>query len=1049
MNKTQFLRKSVFWMILLVSFFLATDAAAQKKVSGTVTADGEALIGANILIKGTTQGTSTDLDGKFSLTVPNDAKTLVISYLGFDTKDVAITGEYLNVTLEASKTTLEEVVVVGYGAQKKSVVTGAISSVKEREIEKLPNSGRIDNVLQGRTSGVYVAANAGQPGSSATIRVRGITTFNGFGGNNALWVVDGVVINDDIGFLNQSDIESIEVLKDAASLAIYGARSASGVILVTTKKGKKGKITTSYNGMFGSSSPERTLKLLNGTEYAAIMNEKSINGGGDILFSDIAKYGLGTDWQKAVFTDNAMRNSHEFSINGGNDISTFYLSFGSQNLEGIVMPEISNFSKQNIRINSTHKLSKYITIGENFTYGRQKSQGISTNTEYGGPLSSAISLDPLTSIVVTDPVAAKASPFNQTDPSKVEFYYFKDENGNPYGISSYVGQEMTNPLAFKNITLGNYGYGNDFVGNAFVEVKPIKDLTFKSSLGSKMAFWGSRNFTPAFYLSATYNNLVRRLSSESNRIFTWNVENTVTYKKVFGQHDLTVLLGQGAYEDDNAIYSGVTHSGLSTDDYKEASFNSSVDPTQQKGYSWLSEAHRVSSLFSRVNYNFGEKYLFTGILRRDGSTNFGANKKYGIFPSFSLGWVVSNEDFWNADGFIESLKFRGGYGVTGNDRMRKYSFVSTIGGGRNYTIGSDGSTINLGSSPNAPANPDLKWEETRQTNIGFETRFLKSFNFTFDLFKKNTVGILQTVRLPGYVGAEGDPWANVADMKNTGIEMELSYRTSINDLNLNLSGNFSTLKNEVTYLGSGIDYITSNTAGFQSMGEITRTQLGESYNSFYGYQTAGIFQNLSEINAYKNADGSLVQPNAVPGDFKWVDNNGDGKITDADKVFLGTPIPKYTFGFNANLEYKSFDFLFFVQGNAGNMIFQGLRRLDIQNGNYQTVALSRWHGEGTSTTYPRLTKEDNNGNFSKMSDFYLQKGDYLRIKQVQLGYTFKKSLSSKIGIERLRIYAGAENLYTLTKYTGFDPEIGGDISGIDRGYYPQARTLMMGINVQF
>lgn len=1046
MNKTQFLRKSVFWMILLVSFFLATDAAAQKKVSGTVTADGEALIGANILIKGTTQGTSTDLDGKFSLTVPNDAKTLVISYLGFDTKDVAITGEYLNVTLEASKTTLEEVVVVGYGAQKKSVVTGAISSIKEREIEKLPNSGRIDNVLQGRTSGVYVAANAGQPGSSATIRVRGITTFNGFGGNNALWVVDGVVINDDIGFLNQSDIESIEVLKDAASLAIYGARSASGVILVTTKKGKKGKITTSYNGMFGSSSPERTLKLLNGTEYAALMNERSINGGGDVIYSDIAKYGLGTDWQKAIFTDNAHRNSHEFSINGGNDVSTFYLSFGSQNLEGIVLPEISNFSKQNIRINSTHKLSKYITIGENFTYGRQKSQGISTNTEYGGPLSSAVHLDPITPIVETDPVKANNKSYYPANA-------FRDENGNPYGISdgipTPVGQEMTNPLAFSKTVLGNYGYGNDFVGNAFIEVKPLKDITIKSSIGSKMAFWGSRNFTPSFYLHATYNNSVSRLSLESNRIFTWNVENTVTYKKVFGQHDLTVLLGQGAYEDDNAVYSSVTHSGLSTNDYREASFNSSVDPTKKTGYSWLSEAHRVSSLFSRVNYNFSEKYLFTGILRRDGSSNFGANKQFGIFPSFSLGWVVSNEDFWNADGFIESLKIRGGYGVTGNDRMAKYSFISTIGGGRNYTIGSDDSNINLGSTPNAPANPDLKWEETRQTNVGFETRFLRSFNFTFDLFKKNTVGILQTVRLPGYVGAEGDPWANVADMKNTGVELELSYRTSINDLNLNLSGNFSTLKNEVTYLGGGIDYITTYTAGFQSMGEITRTQIGESYNSFYGYQTAGIFQNLNEINSYKNADGSLVQPDAVPGDFKWVDNDGDGTITEEDKVFLGTPIPKYTFGFNANLEYKSFDFLFFIQGNAGNMIFQGLRRLDIQNGNYQTVALSRWHGEGTSTTYPRLTKEDKNKNFSEMSDFYLQKGDYLRIKQVQLGYTFKKSLSSKIGIERLRIYAGAENLYTLTKYTGFDPEIGGDISGIDKGYYPQARTLMMGINVQF
>lgn len=1039
-----FLSRNFKKFIFLSSVFFGVLASAQdqKTVSGNVTADGIPLAGASVVVKDTKMGTTTDFDGIFTLSVPVSAKTLVVSYLGYATQEVAITSGEMSIVLIEDQNTLDEVVInVGYGSQKKSVNTGAISKVTAKDLEGTPNNGRIEQALQGKTTGVFIASNAGQPGSSSTIRVRGITSFNGYGGNNVLWVVDGVAISDDIGFLNQSDIESIEVLKDAASLAIYGARSASGVILVTTKKGKQGGIKVGYTGSYGISSPAKVLDLLNATEYAALRNEKSINDGGSPIYTDLSILGKGTDWQKAIFNDNAVKYNHEVNMSGGTENSNFYLSFGSQNQEGIVMSDISNYDKKSIRLNSNHKLNKYISFGQNLGYSHQKSVGLgNTNSEYGGPLSSAINLDPITPLVETDPVVINGPLYSST-------YIVKDENGNPYGISPIVGQEMTNPLAYQQTRLGQYSYGDDIVGNAFVEITPMEGLKIKSTLGAKLAYWGYEGFTPMYYLNPSVSNAVNNITRSQNKIFAWNIENIITYTKQIGAHDFTILLGQGAYEDDNPTGLSITHSGIPTNDYEEASFNFDIPASSKTGWAYTTEPHRVSSLFSRINYNYGEKYLFTGIIRRDGSSNFGSNNKYGIFPSFSLGWVVSKESFWKENDYVNQFKLRGGYGVTGNDRIGRFTYLSTIGGGRNYTMGID-ELITSGSSPNAPANPDLQWEETRQTNIGFETKFLNSINVTFDWFNKETVGILQNISIPGYVGATGSPTANVADMFNRGVELEIAYKKRFNEVNFGVSGNISSIKNEVTYLGNGIDFISSG-AGFQSMGDVTRTEVGESYNYFWGYQTDGIFQNMAEVNAYTNSTGGLIQPNAQPGDFRWVDEDGDGAITGDDRVNLGSPLPKYTFGLNLNLDYKGFDLMVSAQGVAGNKIFQGLRRLDILNSNYQTVAMSRWTGEGTSNDYPRLTNVDANGNFGKMSDFYLQKGDYLRFKVVQLGYTLPTTLSSKISAEKVRFFLTGENMWTLTKYTGYDPEIGGDVSGIDRGFYPQARTFMFGANLQF
>ncbi len=1037
------MKKITFFLIALFGGFFSMYSQSIS-VQGKVTDQNNLpLFGVNVLVKDATRGTTTDFDGNYSIEVSQN-DILVFSYVGFLTEEFQITGsQNLNVVLQEDSDALEEVVVVGYGTQKKSVNTGAISSVKAEELEAVPN-GRIEQTLQGRVSGVTIASNSGQPGSSSTVRVRGLTTFDTYGGNTPLWVVDGVIVDaGGIGYLNQQDIESIEVLKDAASLAIYGARAASGVILVTTKKGKEGKINVNYTGSYGFSSPENTVKLLNASQYAAIMNEKSVAAGGNILYPDLSLLGVGTDWQKAIFNDNAKRESHEFSLSGGNNVSTFYASFGLIDNSGIVTPEISQYQKKGMRLNSTHKISDMFKVGQTLGYTHQKYVGLgNTNSEYGGPLSSALNLDPITPIVVTDPAVANTNLYTSNP-------VFRDANGNPYGISTIVGQEMTNPVAYIFTRLGNSDYADDFVGNAFLEFMPIEQLTFRTSIGGNLAYWGGDFFTPEYFLSPTVGTSQNSLSRNTNQGFGWNIENTVSYGDTFGKHNLTLLLGQGTYV--NGINSGTytNYQNLPVTSFRDASFNYEIPVSQRLGGAYTGNEHRVISLFSRLNYNYDEKYLFTGIIRRDGSSNFGPNNKFGIFPSFSAGWNISNEDFWAQNDIINTLKLRAGYGVTGNDAIAPNGYLALISGGRNYTFGRTGDQISIGYSPNAPANPDLKWEETSQLNIGADARLFRNTTMTLEYYKKKTTGILQYFDLPGYVGATGSPLGNVADMENRGVELELGYNKNFGDFNFSANGNISYLENEVTFLGEDKDFITNGAAGFQSMGDITRTQVGVAYNSFYGYRTAGIFQTREEINSYTGSNGNIIQPNAVPGDFRWVDTNGDGTISDDDKQFLGSPLPKYTFGLTLNMNFKAFDFMVFTQGAAGNKIFQGLRRLDIQNANYSTRALSRWTGEGTSNDYPRLTNNDLNGNFSKASDFYLEDGDYLRIKIAQLGYSLPTDIIKGIGAQKFRIYVTGENLFTFTDYTGYDPEIGGNVLGIDRGYYPQARSFLFGANLQF
>ncbi|SDG09595.1 SusC/RagA family TonB-linked outer membrane protein [Epilithonimonas hungarica] len=937
---------------------------------------------------------------------------------------------------------IEEVVVIGYGTQKKSNVTGAIASIKASDIENIP-AGKPEQVLQGRAAGVSVVTNSGQPGAPATIRVRGITSF-GAGSNSPLWVVDGIVV-DNIGWLNQSDIESIEVLKDGASSAIYGVSAAKGVILVTTKKGKKGRLNLSYNGFYGFGNASKKLDLLNASQYATVINQGLVNDGGTPRFSNPESLGKGTDWQDAIF-GTGEKSSHEISINGGNEKSTYYASFGYFDQTGIVLPEMSYYKRLNARLNSTHKVTDYLTIGQTLAYTHTKSQGISPNEEFGGPLSSAINLDPTTPIVVTD---INSQPFPSDYSNQ---YIVRDANGNPYGISHYVNQEMTNPLAFQEIQRGRYSWTDDFIGNVFVEVKPTKHLNFKSSLNGKKSYWGSQAFTPLYYLSPNYSNVnFNNLNRVNENKFEWSMENTLNYQNKFGDHNLNILVGQGVYRYNISSGESLTYSNLPVNNYQDASFNFGISQDNITATGWDGVETRKVSYFGRLIYDYKDKYLLTGTIRRDGSSKFATNNHWGTFPSISLGWNINKENFWPENKIINTVKLRGGYGVLGNDEMDNFKFANFMVSGSNYT--NSGNNIIIGYAPSTLENPTLKWEETSQLNIAADIRFLSNFTFTADLYEKKTTGILRQVNIPGYVGVPNRPWANVGDMTNKGIELELGYKKNWNDFGISINGNFAAVKNEVTRLENDIEF--QNLYGFQSMGSVTRIAVGQPYGVFFGHSYEGVFQNQEQINSYTNSNGNMLLPNAKPGDFIWKDINGDGVINEDDVEYLGSSIPKFNYGLTVNLNYKNVDFMVFAQGQGGNKIFQGLRRLDMLDANYQTKILDSWNGEGSTNENPRLTRNDPNHNYSWMSNYYLQKGDYLRIKLIQVGYTIPKDVTEKFGMGKVRLYITGENLFTFTKYTGYDPEIAGrnnsdsDSIGIDRAYYPQARTFLFGANIQF
>ncbi|WP_301744033.1 TonB-dependent receptor [Bacteroides caecimuris] len=1072
--------KNVYFFLIFL--FLASMATAQElAVKGTVKSseDNLGIPGVSILVKGTASGVSTDVDGHYELKVPAGS-VLVFSFIGMTTEERTVTeaGE-LNVVLKPLAQELSEVVVIGYGTQKKSVVTASIAKVNAQDLEnKAPV--RVDNALKGLAAGVNVTSSSGQPGASPKVRIRGNGTINN---SDPLYIVDGMPIEGGLDFLNPSDIESIEVLKDAASGAIYGARAANGVVLVTTKKGRLGKAQINYNFSYGWQSKARKRDVTGATDYAILQNESRINGGLAPLYADPYNLvdingnnvvGFGTDWQDLVFNDNAPVQNHELSISGASEKVNYYLSLGYYDQEGIVGGNYgqSNYNRLSLRSNNSYNvldaskernfLNK-IDVLVNLAYTRVKSTGISENTEWGSVLGSALYMSPILPVTATGKDA-----ISKMETALAGYEPYRDAAGNMYIVPNVFGayQEINNPLAMLQLH-PQQNWSHKFVPKFSFDVQLWDNLKYHFSYSADLSFWGYDGATTSkYYLSG--NNKAERTSASAQKGNTtvWQLENTITYDKTIGKHTFGVVLGQSAFKSKGDYLQGSRYNLVNplkpSIDYATGDLEYTYDDKDNiSGVTALFGVsggryteHTMSSLFGRISYNYDERYMFQATVRRDGSSRFGTNNKYGTFPSFSVGWNVSNEEFMaNTRDWFSNFKIRGSWGKNGNDNIGDFRYTVLTAMGNNALFGKDAIKFN-GSKANGLANPDLKWEESEQTDLGIDFGFFNnSLTFTVDYYSKKTNGMLMTMPVPSYVG-ETKPIGNVGDMENSGWEFELGYKWNVGGAKFAVKGNATYLKNKLTNLGNADGFIDlDNIHGINGGG--TRGENGKPFPFFYGYKSAGIFQNMDEVNAYtwtnpETGITQLIQPNATPGDVRFVDVNGDGQITDADRTDIGNGTPKWTFGLNFNAEWKGFDFNLFFQGVTGADILDGTYRSDMAPGNYPTWMLGRWTGEGTSNKYPILRNGDPNENW-RLSDIYICDGSYLRLKNISLGYTLPQRLTRKAFFERVRVYVMAENLVTWTKYWGFDPEISSSATslGVDRGVYPQARTWTVGVNVSF
>jgi len=1030
------MRRTITFLLFFLLSGITIAFAQSINVKGNVTDNsGAGLPGVTVKAKGSATGTVTDINGNYSISVSANG-TLSFSYIGFTAKDVAVANQSkINVVLDASSTGLDEVIVVGYGTQKKAVVTGAIASVTAADL-KDQQITRIDDALQGRAAGVFVVQSSGAPGAGPSIAIRG---SNSLSNNSPLYVIDGVVWdNGGYDLVNPNDVESIDVLKDA-SAAIYGSRASNGVILITTKKGKAGKPKVSYDAYYGTQSVIKKLALANASQYAALRNQSKTNDGGTAPFADPSVYGVGTNWQDQIF-NSAPIQSHTLAVSGGGETSTYYTSLGYLDQKGIVDPNASDYKRVNIKINATFTPKKWLTFGENFTYAYARSTTFfNTNSEFGGPLSDAINIDPITPVLATNISALPNANIYNNEAA----FLVRNSAGIPYGISPYVANEITNPLAAEQLINGDYNWSHNLMGDVYLQIEPIKGLKIKTEIAGKQAFYGGESFSPLYYLNSNSSNLVNTTQNRSdNQNLEWNWDNTISYNHSWGLHNLTALVGVSA-EEENGRGDNISFIGEPAFTSATASFNYALPAASRIGGGFDSQPLTRDSYFGRVSYNYDEKYLFTGIIRRDGSSKFGSDRVYGTFPSASIGWIATRENFFPKNTFVDYLKVRASYGILGNElALSTFQYTPIVGsaGGGSYVVGGQ---LVTGFGPNTLANPLLQWERTKSADIAFDAIIFHDFTVTLDLYDKKTDDLLIQQPLPAYAGLSAAPYANAGDIENKGVELELGYNKRINkDISFGINGNLSYNNNKV--VGIGI-LPFQNFGSFQSSAyNLQRNQPGEPQNEFYGFQTLGVFHSQAEINAYKDGAGNLIQPNAKPGDLKFADISGTGPIGPKDRTFLGNPIPNWTYGFNAHANYKQFDISVFGQGVWGNKIFQAYRRLDLATANYPAAALNAWTPSNPNSNYPRLTDADPNGNFKNPSDFYLQSGAYFRIKTLQLGWTLPNSLATKWDMNKLRIYVSSNNLATFTKYNGYDPEVAG---GIERGVYPQARTLMVGLDI--
>ena len=1045
---------------------MATDAVAQAQtavqVKGVVLdSNGEPIMGAAVIEVGTQgNGTVTGADGSFTLSVTRGAK-IRISYVGYKTVTMTpVAGRTTNITLEEESEMLNDVVVVGYGTQQKKLVTGATTHVTSENIEAV-NAVDAFGALQSLASGMNIVMSSGQPGEGYKVTIRGMGTA---GSNTPLYVVDGVP-GANIEDLSPNDIESIDILKDAASSAIYGARASNGVILVTTKKGKVGRLQVSFDGYIGWQNPNTNdVTPLNAKQYMEINDlAYTIQGVATYDWATLIpkQYAQimngtwnGTNWLEETTIDNAPMHNASLTISGGNDQSRFALGFTKYHQTGTLgAPADPKFDRYTVRMNSDYSLIKskgrdILKIGENITFSATDKRGVSVGGIYGNSIRNLLAMSPL------------LPAYNDNG----ELYEYADILADGWDFSA----EMANPLAQMKYNNGNgYNKGWRLQTNFFLEFSPIKDLTWRTSAGWLYRHRESRSYTPVYELSAKSSNPNDDISQSQSYSIRWSLENTLNWKKSFGLHNIDALLGQSVEKwgygngvnvtNSNSLFPGsFDHAFIANANVVDPAYTSIGGSPESQG--------SLASFFGRVNYNYNETYLLSLVLRADGSSNFARGKRWGYFPSVSAGWVMTNESFMESTkSWLDFLKIRASWGQNGNCNISNFQYLATIAFDDPYYFDSKDNP-GLGAYPNILPNEDVKWETSEQLDLGFDMRFLNSrLGFSFDWYKKITKDWLVVAPMLLSYGT-GAPYINGGDIENKGYEIQLSWNDKIGkDFKYGITANFSHNKNEVTRLANseGIIHGGSNAIA-QNTAELYRLQVGYPIGYFWGYEMEGIIQNEADLQDYidRNCSGdkanSLQGASLQPGDVKFVDYNGNGKIDtgDADKTMIGDPNPDYTVGLNITVAYKGFDLGINGYGSFGQQVAKSYRQFsDHPDDNYCTDVYTKyWTGEGSTNEYPRFS-DGKTANMSEISRVWIEDADFFKISRISFGYDFKK-LYSKLPVQKCRLYVSLNNFICFTGYSGMDPEVGfGNgtswASGIDCGYYPSSRSFQVGMNVNF
>ncbi len=1043
---------------------------ATKKITGTVVDAMGPVIGASIMEKGTTNGTVTDFDGNFSLNVKPGA-TIVVSFIGFKTQEIAVGNQStFNIKMEDDNAVLDEVVVVGYGVQKKKLVTGATVEVKGEDITKL-NTTQVLGALQSQSPGVSIQANSGQPGDGFKIAIRGAGTN---GDTKPLYVIDGVA-GGDINNLNPADIERIDVLKDAASCAIYGSAAANGVILVTTKQGKEGKVSINYDGNIGWSNIYRLPQLLTAGQYMQVMDMVRFNAGeGNRDWSQyfkgqealLAAYkdgsNVGTDWVEALRNKNAVTTSHSLNIAGGSDKSKFSIGTGYQYQDGAFGGEYakSDYRRFTLRVNSDHVVLKsakgdfdVIKVGENIYYSHKQNQGIQIGNQYSNVLSTALRANPLIPI------------YND----KGGYFGYDDlKNMGMFNYTSYASNPILGLINSQSANNKSISYSLNAVG--FVEVQPIKGLTYRGQISYNQSSWTWRAYLPVYKINDQGD--MRTTDQATNQVGTgwgWNTTNTINYKFDVADHHFDVLAGTEYSESrpDFGFTLNATSSDAITADLKHAYMSLMKNNTQATVSGYPYGDSRGMSYFGRLNYDYAEKYMFTAIFRADGSSVFAPGHRWGYFPSFSAGWVISNEKFMakTAD-WLSFLKLRAGWGQNGNKNIGAFQYEAAFAydAYSMYSFNNAKDVPTKGASLSRLANEDLTWETSEQLDLGFDARFLGGrLGVVFDWYKKTTKDLLLQVPVSPTTGFSSQ-LKNAGTVQNTGVEFAINWRDQIGkDFEYNVSYNIAYNKNKVTEVNSSQKYNNGgNDLLAQGTGAMARFEEGEPIGYFWGYKTAGPIQNAADLAAYTaslkdgDAANSLQGSDLKVGDLKFVDVNGDGIITAADKTNLGDPNPDVTMGITLGANYKGFDLNITGYAALGQQVARSYRKFtDGEYENYTTEVFDYWVGEGTSDKFPLLATMNRGVNWQSISDIYIEDAGYFRLQNLTLGYDFNK-IWKQSPFQQLRLYVAAQNLFTITKYKGMDPENGmalnGNepwVTGVDVGNYPQPRTYMVGVNIKF